>query len=81
MMLIIKLILTFIVGYFIAGIVHELGHVIVGLIQGFRFYMLVVGPIGIVKDLMVKLGFTLKREFLSGEALEVLFLKKKKAKC
>jgi hypothetical protein len=67
-MLIIKLILTFIVGYFIAGIVHELGHVIVGLIQGFRFYMLVVGPIGIVKDLngKVRIYFEKRVSFWGG---------------
>lgn len=36
-----------IVCYLIAGIVHELGHIFAGVFQGFKFYLLVVGPFGL----------------------------------
>lgn len=42
--------LIFILCYFISGIVHELGHVIVGLTNGWKFYILVIGPLGIKRD-------------------------------
>lgn len=40
-------ILTAILCYFISGIIHELGHIFVGLIYGWKFYLLVIGPLGI----------------------------------
>ncbi|MFL0252020.1 site-2 protease family protein [Clostridium neuense] len=49
-MLIINFILTSILCYFISGIVHELGHIIVGLINGWKFYLLIVGPLGITRN-------------------------------
>lgn len=30
--------------YIVSGFVHELGHVLMGLINGWKFYMLVIGP-------------------------------------
>lgn len=36
-----------IVGYFIAALLHELGHIWMGMLQKFKFYLLVIGPIGI----------------------------------
>jgi Peptidase family M50. len=33
--------------YWISGIVHELGHVLTGLANGWKFHLLVVGPLGI----------------------------------
>ena len=41
---------SFIPCYIIAGGIHELGHVILGVFQQFRFYLFVVGPFGIKKD-------------------------------
>lgn len=43
-MFLFKLLFYSIICYFISSIVHELGHVIVGLINGWKFYMLVIGP-------------------------------------
>jgi hypothetical protein len=34
-------------GYWISAVIHELGHVIVGLAHGWKLFMFVVGPIGI----------------------------------
>ena len=39
-------ILMSIASYIISGFIHELGHVIVGLANGWKFYMLVIGPLG-----------------------------------
>ena len=36
--------------FWISGIIHELGHIITGLLHGWKFWLLVVGPIGIKKD-------------------------------
>lgn len=43
-------ILSCIICYFISGIVHELGHIIVGLANGWKFYLLIIGPLGIKTD-------------------------------
>ena len=43
-------ILIAILCYLISGLVHELGHVIVGLANGWKFYLLVIGPLGIKTD-------------------------------
>ncbi|UZW15162.1 hypothetical protein OSC52_04800 [Clostridium pasteurianum] len=43
-------ILTPILCYLVSGIVHELGHIVVGLTKGWRFYLLVIGPLGITID-------------------------------
>lgn len=47
---VIKYILICILCYFIAGLIHELGHVVVGLVNGWKFYLLVIGPLGIKAD-------------------------------
>ena len=36
--------------YLVSGIIHELGHVITGLLHGWKFMILVVRPAGIKKD-------------------------------
>jgi Peptidase family M50. len=46
-MVIIIYLLVAILCYFISGIIHELGHIVVGLINGWKFYLLVIGPFGI----------------------------------
>ena len=53
--------LSCIVCYIIAGIVHELGHVLAGIFQGFKFYMLVVGPFGLKRDKNDKIVFYIER--------------------
>lgn len=45
MLFFIKAMLYFIITYIIAGGIHELGHVIVALINGWKFQFLVIGPI------------------------------------
>lgn len=40
------LIVLSILSYWISGIVHEAGHLIVGLMNGWKFHLLVVGPLG-----------------------------------
>ncbi len=42
--------LLFISSYFICGIIHELGHIIGGQLQGFKFFFLVVGPLGLRRN-------------------------------
>jgi len=41
----------------ISGIIHELGHIIVGLANGWKFFLLVIGPIGIKPNGKGKLKF------------------------
>lgn len=43
-------ILVSILCYLISGIIHELGHIIVGLANGWKFLLLVIGPLGIEAD-------------------------------
>ena len=54
---IISYILISILCYFISGIIHELGHIIVGLANGWKFYLLVIGPLGIKADENGKIRF------------------------
>jgi len=46
----INLLLIIISGYIIGAFVHELGHVFIGLINGWKLTFLVVGPLGIRRD-------------------------------
>lgn len=46
----IYLLLIILSGYFIAAYIHELGHVIVGLLFGWKLYLIVVGPLGIKRE-------------------------------
>lgn len=39
--------LLFIPCYVISAVIHEFGHIIVGVLNGFKFHLLVVGPLGI----------------------------------
>lgn len=43
------MLLLFLFCYWVSGVVHELGHIIVGLLHGWKFWMLVVGPLGLKK--------------------------------
>lgn len=40
-------IITALLCYWIAGLIHETGHIIVGLICGWKFNLLVIGPLGL----------------------------------
>ncbi len=53
----INYILTSILSYFIAGVIHELGHIFVGLANGWKFWLLVIGPLGIKADDNDKIKF------------------------
>lgn len=44
------LVLLAIVSFLVASAVHELGHVLVGLIAGFKFYLFVAGPLGLKRN-------------------------------
>ena len=39
-----------VIGYFMSTIIHELGHVVCGLINRWKFYMLVVGPFKLYRE-------------------------------
>ncbi|MBP5263619.1 MAG: hypothetical protein J6X14_06165 [Lachnospiraceae bacterium] len=41
---------SWLVAYLVCGIVHEGGHVVAGLVQGWRFEMLVIGPMKLYRD-------------------------------
>lgn len=47
---IIVLVIQVIASYFIVVTVHELGHIVVGIISGFRFELFVLGPIGLKRN-------------------------------
>ncbi|MCY6372493.1 site-2 protease family protein [Clostridium ganghwense] len=55
-------ILIFILCYLISGIIHELGHIIVGLANGWKFYLLVIGPLGIKADENGKIKFYFEKQ-------------------
>lgn len=44
---IICFILSAVLSYWISAVIHELGHVVVGLVHGWKLFLFVVGPIGI----------------------------------
>ncbi|MFZ7119881.1 MAG: site-2 protease family protein [Eubacteriaceae bacterium] len=54
-------ILISILCYLVSGIIHELGHIIVGLINGWKFHLLVIGPIGVKSDEHGKINFYLEK--------------------
>jgi len=58
---ILLLILYVIVGFIISSSVHELGHILVGLTQGFKFYLFIVGPFGINRKENDKITFYIEK--------------------
>lgn len=48
--------------YFISGIIHELGHIIVGLVNGWKFHLLVIGPLGIKSDVNGRIKFYFEKK-------------------
>jgi hypothetical protein len=57
-------IISAILCYLISGIVHELGHIIVGLANGWKFSLLVIGPLGIKADEKGKINIYLEKQFV-----------------
>jgi len=56
---IVVLIIGFIICYFVAALVHELGHVVCGLLHRWKLYMLVVGPVKVYRETLdskIKVG-------------------------
>ncbi len=47
---ILAVILMVIPSYFIVVSIHELGHILTGLFHGFKFYLFVIGPIGLKRN-------------------------------
>jgi len=45
-----EVLISWLVAYFICAVVHEGGHVVAGLLQGWKFYVLVVGPFKLYRD-------------------------------
>lgn len=50
-----------IICYFISAFVHEIGHIIMGLIQGFKFFLLVIGPFGLKRNKNNKVIFYIEK--------------------
>ncbi|WP_422486849.1 hypothetical protein [Gudongella sp. DL1XJH-153] len=42
--------------------VHELGHILVGLKEGFKFYLFVAGPFGLKRDENDKIIFYIEKD-------------------
>lgn len=53
--------LLFITSYFVSGVIHEMGHIIGGQLQGFRFFLLVIGPLGLRRNAHGRLVFYLEK--------------------
>lgn len=65
---IIEIIAVFFIVLFVL-VIHELGHLIAGLLQGFRFELFVVGPLGIKReDDKIKVYFNKNLGFYGGVA-------------
>ncbi len=47
--------------YFIVVMIHELGHILTGLFHGFKFYLFVIGPIGLKRNEQDKVVFYLEK--------------------
>ncbi|GMQ57474.1 hypothetical protein AN1V17_18690 [Vallitalea sediminicola] len=43
-MTIFQVLICAVICYIISGLIHELGHIVMGLMNGWKFYMLVIGP-------------------------------------
>lgn len=57
-------ILTAILCYWLAGLIHETGHIIIGLICGWKFNLLVIGPLGLKVNETGKLQFYVEKRLV-----------------
>jgi hypothetical protein len=48
--------------YFIVVAIHELGHILTGLFNGFKFYLFVLGPIGLKRNEQDKVVFYIEKD-------------------
>ncbi|MGL5315749.1 MAG: site-2 protease family protein [Peptostreptococcaceae bacterium] len=55
-------ILYFILSFLICSVVHELGHILMGMGEGFKFYLLVAGPFGIKRNDMDEIEFYIEKD-------------------
>lgn len=58
---VLQYILLSIICYLISALVHEIGHIIIGLTQGFKFCLLVVGPFGLKRNENNKVVFYIEK--------------------
>ena len=79
MIKIILFIILAIMAYWISGIIHELGHVIVGLLNGWKFHLLIVGPIGLKRDKADKLRLYFEKNLLLWAGVGATLPKKREA--
>lgn len=61
MKLLFEYLLLLIPCYVIAAAIHELGHIIAGILSGFKFYLFVVGPIGLKRNSNDKVSIYLEK--------------------
>lgn len=45
-----KVILYWLIGMILSILIHEMGHILAGLVNGWKFYMLIIGPIKIYRE-------------------------------
>lgn len=50
LILIMKVIVYWIVGMIISVLIHEMGHLLAGMINGWKFYLLIIGPVKIYRE-------------------------------
>ena len=55
-------VLSAIICFMISSTVHELGHIMVGLKEGFKFYLLIVGPFGLKRNENDKIIFYIEKD-------------------
>lgn len=75
----IKFIILAVIAYWISGIMHELGHIIVGLMNGWKFYLLTVGPIGLKTDEQGKIVLYFEKNIILWGGVGATLPKKKES--
>lgn len=58
---IIKFIIQWIISYFMVVTIHELGHILIGVLSGFRFALFVIGPFGLRRKENGKITFYIEK--------------------
>ncbi|MBS4538784.1 M50 family metallopeptidase [Clostridium sp. D2Q-11] len=58
---IILFIIQALISYFIVVTIHELGHIITGILSGFRFILFVIGPFGLKRNDKGKITFYIEK--------------------
>lgn len=76
---IINFIILAIIAYWISGIIHELGHIVVGLMSGWEFGFLTVGPIGLKTNEQGKVVLYFEKNILFWGGIGATLPKKKES--